>query len=62
MFYVVNWLKGQEVVATTKFEHLLEAKAYAKDRLHVYRVRRGVTAAVVADVEGVTYFRLGDQA
>lgn len=60
MFYAVQWLRGGAVVGETAFSNLLEAKAFAKDRLAVWKVRRGATAAVVADSDGVIYFRFGE--
>lgn len=41
------------------FADLMAAKAFAKDRLAVQKVRKGATAAVVADADGVIYFRFG---
>lgn len=59
MFYTVRWLKGEAMVGEKAFSDLLEAKAFAKDRLAVHKVRKGATAAVVADADGVVYFRFG---
>ncbi len=47
------------VVGERTFSDLLEAKAFAKDRLAVQKVRKGATAAVVTDTDGVVYFRFG---
>jgi hypothetical protein len=55
-FYTVRWMKGATVVTETQFERLLDAKAHAKDRLAINRIRKGVTAAEVCDIEGVAYF------
>lgn len=60
MFYAVRWLKGGAVVGEQAFSDLLEAKAFAKDRLALQKVRKGATAAVVADADGVVYFRFGE--
>lgn len=57
-FYVVRWMKGHTVVGENKFEHLLEAKTYAEARLHLNRIRKGVTSADVCDLDGVSYFRV----
>lgn len=62
MFYAVQWLRGGAVVGEQAFSNLLEAKAFAKDRLAVQKVRKGATAAVVADADGVVYFRFGEGA
>lgn len=58
LFYVVRWMKGHTVVGESKFEHLLEAKAHAEARLHLNRIRKGVTSADVCDLDGVSYFRV----
>lgn len=55
-FYVVRWMKGAELISETRFDHLLEAKTHAKDRLAINRIRKGVTAVEVCDIEGVEYF------
>lgn len=39
MFYAVQWLRGGAVVGEQAFSNLLEAKAFAKDRLAVQKVR-----------------------
>jgi hypothetical protein len=57
VFYVVRWLRDATVIAEARFGNLLEAKAHARERLTIQRIRKGVTAAEVADMEGVTYFR-----
>lgn len=57
MFYAVQWLKGESVIGEQAFGDLREAKAYAKDRFAIQKVRKGVTAARVTDSEGVVYFR-----
>lgn len=60
MFYAVRWLRGDKVVGEQAFTDLLTAKAFAKDRFAVQKVRKRATAAVVADVDGVIYYRLGE--
>lgn len=62
MFYAVQWLRGEMVVGQSGFDDLLAAKAYARDRLGIHKVRKGATAARVTDAEGVVYFRFGEGA
>lgn len=59
MFYAVRWLKDGAVVGEKAFADLLEAKSFAKDRLAVQKVRKGATAAMVTDRDGMIYFRFG---
>lgn len=59
MFYVVRWLNGSRVVGEEAFEHLLDAKTHARARLHIQKVRKGVTAVEVGDRDGVVYYRFG---
>ena len=46
------------MVAEDRFENLLDAKAHAKERFQLNRIRKGITAAEVSDIEGVAYFHL----
>jgi hypothetical protein len=62
MFYAVQWLRGGVVVGEKAFSSLLEAKAHAKGRLALQKVRKGATAVVVCDKDGVVYFRFGEGA
>ena len=55
-FYVVRWMRGATVVSETHFDNLTDAKAHAKNRLQIQRIRKGITAVEVCDIEGVTYF------
>jgi hypothetical protein len=59
MFYAVEWLKGENVMARQGFEDLREAKAFAKGRFAIEKVRRGATAARVIDGAGVVYYGIG---
>lgn len=56
-FYVVRWMKDAAAIAEVRFASLTEAKNHAKDRLGISKIRKGVTAAEVCDLDGVTYFR-----
>lgn len=60
MFYSVRWLRDGAVVGEKAFSDLLEARAFAKDRLAIQKVRKGATSAVVADTDGVEYYRFGE--
>ena len=55
-FYLVRWMKGANAVFESKFDSLQDAKIHAKDRLAINRIRKGITAAEVSDIEGVAYF------
>lgn len=59
MFYAVRWLRGGAVIGEKAFSDLLEAKAFARDRLAVQKVRKGATGATVVDTAGVVYYRFG---
>ena len=56
-FYIVRWMKGNTAVAEACFSSLVDAKGHARDRLGINKVRKGVTAVEVSDVDGVGYFR-----
>jgi hypothetical protein len=60
LFYVVKFVKAQEVLDEFRFRHLVEAKAYAKDKFPFKKIRKGATAYEVSDLDGITYFRGGD--
>jgi hypothetical protein len=55
-FYRVTWLRNGREVAQHGFDDLLQARNFAKDRLRIQKVRKGVDRVCVIDVDGVPYF------
>lgn len=55
-FYRVSWLRNGREVARHGFDDLLQARNFAKERLRIQKVRKGVDCVRVIDVDGVPYF------
>lgn len=55
-FYKVLWLRGDHEVARHAFGDLLRAKGFARDRMHIQKIRKGADLARVVDADGVQYF------
>lgn len=58
-FCKVCWFRRGQEIARNAFDHLLPAKQFAQDRLHIQKVRKGVDHVRVIEADGVGYFDFG---
>lgn len=55
MSYVAEWLKDREIVASDRFENVLEAGAFVMRHREERRMRLGTTAVRVHDEHAICF-------